>query len=127
MKTHFLIFPIVFSDTDFETLTIQVITLKNLNFERLTSLIQCKQSIIYHIAHAVLDIQEILDNRNCKGYRYNSYCLNLSILKLTFVFELLKSKDLLLFREEISIIQSTIISLSSIITVNYNMDSTSNL
>lgn len=61
--------------------------------------IECKptdkrlKDLQFYIGCTIFDIDEILKNHNCHGYRCNSYILNKINLKLTYIFELVKLYD----------------------------------
>ena len=93
MNTKLFIFPITLTDDNFETLS-QIRENLVCNWDDHTNVINsCKQNIIYYLAKACIDIQEIITNKNSKGYRYNSYLLNISMIKLGYVVQLLMKND----------------------------------
>lgn len=121
MFTKYLIYPMVISDHDFDLIKGSCTVLKNMNFDRLTSLVNCKQSVVYHLAQAVLDLEEVISNHNGRGYRYNSFVLNMAAIKLTFVLEILIAKNECLFETEINTLRSVIMAVQLILQKSYEL------
>ena len=91
MSTHYLIFPLVLSEESFIRLATEIVQLDNLNFDNINWKGSRVKNMIYYTHSAIFDLREILRNRNTRGYRFNSYLLNMITLKLTFIKELLMS------------------------------------
>ena len=121
MKTNFLVYSMLLTDQDFIDLEKQGTVLRKLNFDRLTRITTFKNSVIYYLAHAILDIQELLGKKNNRGYTYNSYVLNLAIIKLTFVCEIINAKGLPYLKEERDIILNSIKILTKILDEAYEL------
>ena len=119
MTTHFLIFPMVLNDQEFGTLDQISKDLSKLDFNKICSVRNCKQNIIYHLAKAIITIQDVTKSKNCQGYRYTSYALNMAVLKLEFVKELLIKEDCKLLKDEITAVKQSIIQISSILEGAY--------
>jgi hypothetical protein len=84
-----LVFPLIFSSNDFVQLDETFTTVKNEIFDyRKASNAKCDR-IWLEIASAFLNVNEIISNQNSKGYRYNSYCLQMCILKLEYSREMI--------------------------------------
>ena len=115
MNSKLFIFPITLTDNDFLTLS-EIRTNLTLNWdERIDKLNTCKQNIIYYLAKACIDIQEIITNKNSKGYRYNSYLLNISMIKLEYVVQLLAKNDFTYFKHRIEAIHNAIDAIDNIL------------
>jgi len=89
MKPRFFIFPCILSDVQFEMIT-----------EIRDQINSCKNDLciagmlhphfnILKIDCIVNDLSEVLKNQIAKGWRYNSYVLNLSIVKLDYLLTLI--------------------------------------
>jgi hypothetical protein len=121
MKANYLIFPMVLNDYDFQTITNCLSLINSLNFSAIDSLSSHFHNIIYSIAKASIDLSEMLTNKNCKGYRYNSYILNMAILKLTFASEIIENKYSNTLFVELKTIDSCINQLHSVLSTAYEL------
>jgi hypothetical protein len=121
MKSNYLIYPMVLSDYDFQTITNCLSLINSLNFNGIDSLSPNFHHIIYSVAKASLDLQEMITNKNTRGYRYNSYVLNMAILKLTFVSELIENKFSLVLPEHYKTLNSVIKQLHSVLSTAYEL------
>ena len=90
MSPKFFIFPCVISDEDFNLINQireQLVTCHS----DLTVMCLFNTNIRYvNIDHIVTDLSEVLRNRIVKGYRYNSYILNISIVKLDYILTVIR-------------------------------------
>ena len=119
MTTKYLIFPIVFCDNDFEKFLVVKNEITSMDFNKLANAKKCRENIVYHLAKAAIDLEEIIKNKNSKGYRYNSYLLNMAALKLSFVVDLLVCNLSVDFEYEIKTVNVLIRSLSTILHEHY--------
>ena len=108
MNSKLFIFPITLTDDNFLTLSEIRQNLTQEWDDKIDNLSSCKQNIIYYLAKACIDIQEIITNKNSKGYRYNSYLLNISMIKLEYVVQLLAKNDSTYFKHRIQVIHDAI-------------------
>jgi len=107
MESTYLIFPMVLSDNQFKQISDVISNLSKMSFNKLTSLPIGSHDIIYYLAKAIIDLEEVIRNKNSRGYRYNSYILNLAALKLSFIAELIEKKYLhSLINEHLTIMHS---------------------
>jgi len=85
MKPRFLIFPCLLTDEQFQIIQSVKESLAKCHYE-LTVLCSLNPEVRYlKIDCIVTDLSEILKNRIDKGWRYNSYVLNLAVVKLDYV------------------------------------------
>jgi hypothetical protein len=115
MKSNYLIYPMVLSDSDFVLLKNAASDLRNLNFERISSLRNCSHNFIYYLAMAILNLEEVITNSNSRGYRYNSYVLNMAYLKLSFAAELIEAKELRKLQVEFDTIKRSLSTIHEIL------------
>jgi len=84
MKPRFLIFPCLLNDFQFEIIQKVIEKLRKCHYE-LTVLCSLNPEVRYlKIDCIVTDLSEILKNRIDKGWRYNSYVLNLAVVKIDY-------------------------------------------
>lgn len=114
----------VISDEDFKTLHSITCILRSFNFQRITALSPFQPNILYYLAKAIIDLEELITNKNNRGYRYNSYVTNMAFLKLTFINELIIAKSLPTLRQEHIAIEQAIKMISHIISVSYKAKQT---
>ena len=93
MSSSVLIFPCPLTDIQFSVLREEKKTIEKY------LAIECKptdkrlKDLQFYISCTVMDIDEVLKNHNCHGYRCNAYILNKINLKLSYLFELVKLYD----------------------------------
>lgn len=55
----------------------------------------CNKKLLgVELSRIALDFRELLSNSNTKGYKWNSYVLRMAILKLNYMYEVIKKEDL---------------------------------
>ncbi len=92
MASIYFIYPVVISDEHFSRLVKEIDVLQKTNFDLISDVKVNHKSMAIILAQAILDIEEVVTNKNTKGYRYNSYLLNMVNLKITFCIETLRAK-----------------------------------
>lgn len=92
--THLpLIFPVIFSDEQFQKLD-QIRNILTEMIIELNEISVCNRKLLQvDLSRSVFDINEIISYRNIKGYRWNSYILRMSILKMEYIIEVLSHED----------------------------------
>jgi hypothetical protein len=93
MSTNFLIFPCPLTDIQFSVLREEKQIIQKYFSIKCTQQDKKLRDIQFYIAATCIDIDEILKNHNCHGYRCNAYFLNQISLKLSYIFELTKLYD----------------------------------
>lgn len=93
MTPHFLIFPCPLESAQFSTLRVQKNILSTYLVNKIESEDKKLKDLYFYIGCTVFDIDEILKNHNCHGYRCNSYILNKILLKLSYIFEITRVYD----------------------------------
>ena len=119
METKFLVFPCPLYTSD-------IAILKDI-FESLTDLILRLDSIQQlkpkfdrvRLPLVAMDLKEILNSSNPLSYRYNSYCLNMIIVKLAYHLSILEAATNLFVSELIVDIKSIMTSVSAILQAKY--------
>lgn len=88
MKPRFLIFPCIFNNEQFDLIQGIKEKLGKCHYE-LSILCSLNPDVRYlKIDCIVADLSEVLKNRIEKGWRYNSYVLNLSVVKLDYAISI---------------------------------------
>jgi hypothetical protein len=119
--SKYLIYPCVLTDNDLELIKVQGINVSKCLIECSETGMKQKENINYHLTKVVMDIQEIVLNRNLKGYRYNSYLLNMIELKLTYVYELMRKLDSTILMREMSIIADSCFVFGLVLDSTYDV------
>lgn len=119
MTPRYFIFPMILCDSDYSTLIGITEMLKSLSFDKLTATATSKHSLVHYLACAIIDIQEVTEHKCKPDYKFSSYLLNMACLKLTFVNELIQSKEPERLKEESLKIQITIRNINQILTLCY--------
>lgn len=93
MEHSTLIFPIIFTDLEFDLITIErdrladsLILLHELGQEH-PSLLKTK------IELAILDLNEIINRHNVTGYKWTSYVVSILLIKIQFLISILAKMD----------------------------------
>lgn len=115
MSNHFLIYPCVFNDQEYETLRTE--------FENCTNYLLKLNEITYlkpkfdaiRFPMLLLDFSEVLRYRNKRGYKFNSYILNMLILKIEYQITLLEKDDNLWITEIVHEMKETARKLTEIL------------
>ena len=84
MRPRFLIFPCVLTDEQFEIIAKVRNSLNECHLELTTMCMLNPQVKYLKVDCIVNDLSEVLKNKIEKGWRYNSYVLNLAIVKLDY-------------------------------------------
>ena len=93
METTPLIFSINFSEWQFTTLDLIRNLLADIILE-INEISVCNRKLLQvSLSQSVLDLKEIIKYRNIKGYRWNSYVLRMTIIKLTYIIEVLNAEN----------------------------------
>lgn len=88
-----LIFSINFSEDQFNSLDMIRNVLTDLILD-INEISVCNRKLLQvSLSQSVLDLKEIIMYINIKGYRWNSYVLRMTILKLTYIIEVLRADD----------------------------------
>lgn len=119
METKFLVFPCPLTSGD-------IVILKD-TFESLTDLILRLDKITelkpkfdkVRLPLVAMDLKEILHSSNYAGYRYNSYCLNMIIVKLAYHLSVLESAGSFMLDEIIIDCKSIMTTISAILQAKY--------
>ena len=119
METKFLVFPCPLYSQD-------IVILKDI-FESLTDLILRLDSIQQlkpkfdrvRLPLVAMDLKEILNSSNPLSYRYNSYCLNMIIVKRAYHLSILEAATDLFVSEIIVDLKSIMTSVSAILQAKY--------
>jgi len=122
MSTKFLIYPLCFDENDFQIFKEYRNKFTALSFDKLSCLVKCHRNVIYYLAKSIIDIDEILSNKNTKGYRYNSYLLNIIVLKLEYIVELMIYEKNAILKDEIELIRICIRDLKLILVIHHDFD-----
>lgn len=119
METKFLIFPCVLTSQDQETIK-QVYSDLGSIIESLQTISELKSKFDkVRLPLVLFDLREIISNLNINGYRWNSYCLNMILVKLTFYLQILEQSDKWKASYHVSDINAIIKTLSSILGAKY--------
>ena|SRR4030042_583446 len=118
--SKYLIFPCLLSDEEFITIKHQRDLVSKCVIEHLQVGMKQKENINYHLARVIIDIEEVVSNRNLHGYRYNSYLLNMIELKLIYIYELMRKLDHDVLMKEITIIAESCFIFASLIDSSYD-------
>lgn len=120
MKANYLLYPMILSDKDFVVISQEVKRLKLLNIDKMYELREKFNNVLYYLAKCVIELEEIVNNHNCSGYRYNSYLLNHSILTLSFIYQSFPDSNKNYFLPEREIIDTSIKNLYYILISAYS-------
>lgn len=119
MEAKYLIYPCVFSEDEFNSLRSVESVVNELFMEVSVKEQKLIENINHYLAKALTDLKEIVNNKNCKGYRYNSYLLNMVELKLTYVYELMRKVDVSRVNNQLSKISEAIYITGLILDSSY--------
>ena len=90
MKPRFLIFPCVFSDFQFEIIQKVRDQLLSCKLDLATLCLLNSDVRLLKVDCIISDLSELLGNKISKGWRYNSYVLNLAVVKLDYAQTILE-------------------------------------
>jgi hypothetical protein len=90
MSSTYLIYPICFTVNDFANLSNISVSIREGIVPAFKSDDSESVNIKYYLFQIMGDIKEIINNKNLKGYRHNSFILNMISLKITYCYELIK-------------------------------------
>ena len=119
METKFLIFPCVLTSED-------ITILKNVYQDfseliiKLDSISELKPKFDkVRLTLVLFDLRELFLNENISGYRWNSYCLNMVIVKLTYHLSLLENNLELFYNGIMYEVNSVITAISQVLAAKY--------
>lgn len=89
-----LIFPVVLQPLHLQTIDKLRNSLADMIIE-VNEISVCNRKLLgVELSRIALDFRELLSNSNSKGYKWNSYVLRMAILKLNYIYEVIKKEDL---------------------------------
>lgn len=115
-----LIFQVVFEESELKTIDSIRLSLADLIIE-VNEISVCNRKLLgIELSRVVLDLREILSCNYRNGYKWNSYVLRMAILKLSYIYEVLKAEDCVKHSKLMISISKVYILLSEILVENFN-------
>lgn len=120
MNTSYLIYPVVLSQTEIGLIKCHILAMQHEVISRFIQPNIYPDRLREMCSNATKSMKEIVDNNNSEGYRYNSYCLNMISLKLTYLYELMKKYDPEVLKPQMTQIAHINYSISLILCTSHN-------
>ena len=120
MNATYLIYPVILSQSEMNLIKCHILAMQDEVILPLTGKTIYPDRLREMCSNATKNMKEIISNENSEGYRYNSYCLNMICLKLTYCYELMKKYDPEILKPQMSQIAHINYSISLILCTSHN-------
>jgi len=120
MESRPLIFQCVFTDEEFKKLEKIRDTLADLIFDIHEVSVSNFKLLPVKFEFTLLDFRDILIYRNAKGYKWNSYTLSIVLLKMDYIYEVLKDSTDIISNHICTVLQDEAVKLLEILATKYD-------